>query len=147
MNKCAPGRDGDPPMSLCPPIEEPTIAIAYTVGDQPAIWSADPVNPQYCVGSQLDTRANNISDKGWKCMAVATADLNGNKSVSAAIRVWVDYSDNRGFCAAPAVAPSTAPPCTGTYDATTHTATVGVCHTRKFEDLNEICFNGVCPGP
>jgi Bacterial Ig domain len=141
---CAQGRDLGPPLPLCG-FFQPTIAIGYTVGREPAIWAVDPVTPAYCLGGQFDTRANNIGTNGWKCIAVATADLNGNTSVSAPIRVWVDYNydETRGPCAAPPVSTASAPPCTGIYNPSTNTVTGGACQARKFAP-GELCLNGNC---
>ncbi len=67
----------------------------------PAVWSVEPIDADRCLGNQFDTRANNIPDGQWICMAVGTADLAGNHSVSTPMRVFVNYNDTGGFCATP----------------------------------------------
>ena len=143
---CVPGHEPNPPPDICHR-EEPTVAISYA-GGQPAIWAIEPIapdNPGYCFGGQLDTLANHVADAGWKCIAVATADKNGNASVSAPIRVWVSYN-NQGsaqWCPSPPAGAPAAPTCTGTYDKATGTATAGACATPKFPS-GEICFENDC---
>jgi len=143
---CIPGHEPNPPADICHR-EEPTVAISYASG-QPSIWAIEPIapaDPQYCFGGQFDTLANNVSDAGWKCIAVATADKNGNTSVSAPIRVWVSYN-NQGsgqWCPPPPATAGPPPTCTGTYDKATGTATAGACTTRKFSS-GQICFENDC---
>jgi hypothetical protein len=143
---CIPGHEPNPPTDICHR-EEPTVAISYAAG-QPAIWAIEPIapaDPQYCFGGQFDTLANNVHDAGWKCIAVQTADMNGNTSVSAPIRVWVSYS-NQGSAQWCAPLPTTAgppPTCMGTYNKSTGTATAGSCTTRKFS-IGQICFDNDC---
>jgi hypothetical protein len=154
---CLPGKDTDPPLDICH-VENPTAAISYSGGKLPAIWAAEPIapdDPQYCFGSQLDTLANNVPDSsttpaGWRCIAVATADKNGNLSTSMPIRVWVDYTyqGSYAFCDHP---PSNAPPmpsCTGTYDKATDTVSAKACTARGFTlpagSPIEVCFNHNC---
>jgi hypothetical protein len=143
---CIEGHATNPPTNICN-IEEPTLAISYA-GGLPAIWGIEPIapaNPAWCFGGQFDTKANNINTAGWKCIAVATADMNGNASVSAPIRVWVDYTYEgaQGWCSPPPASAPPPPACTGTYNRTTGTATPGACTTQKFS-TGEICFDGDC---
>jgi hypothetical protein len=143
---CIEGHATNPPTDICN-IEEPTLAISYAAG-QPAIWGIEPIapaNPQWCFGGQFDTLANNVATAGWKCIAVATADKNGNASVSAPIRVWVDYTYGgaRGWCSAPPATAPPAPTCTGTYNRATGTATPAACTMQKFPS-GEICFDSDC---
>jgi hypothetical protein len=145
---CTPGADKSIPEIPCLS-EQPTIAIGYA-GGLPSIWSVDPIDPVFqCFGGQFDTHANNIATAGWKCLAVATADLNGNASVSAPIRVWVDYSypDPQTFCIPP---PANAPPppsCTGIYNMATDAVSPGACRARNFQPrpgTQEVCFKRDC---
>jgi len=143
--ECNPGRATNVPTNICE-TEQPFVAISYA-GKLPAIWSIEPIapaSPGYCFGGQFDTLANNVTDAAWKCIAVATADKNGNASVSAPIRVWVDYQLHGGgtFCGAHAGAPA-APTCTGSYNRATGAATAGACSTLKFP-MGEICFENHC---
>jgi hypothetical protein len=144
---CGPGSDLAPPKVLCTldGFEQPTIALAYA-GMESAIWGVEPITPARCLGSQLDTRANNIPDGQWICMAVQSADLVGNKAVSRAMRVYVKYDGggSAAFCATPPAGAGTPPPCTGTYDPATKTATVGTCNTLKFPSGELYCAPGAC---
>jgi hypothetical protein len=151
---CHPSLTPNAPKNICD-VEQPFVAVSYA-GKLPAIWAIEPIapaDPKYCFGGQFDTLANNVTESGtltkpgsgWKCIAVATADFNGNTSVSAPIRVWVDYSysGSRNWCAMP---PTNAPPppaCTGSYNRVTGVVTPGVCSTRKFAP-GEACFENRC---
>jgi len=145
---CGPGHDLNIPLIPCLS-EQPTVAITYA-GGQPAIWSVDPIEPlHHCFGGQFDTKANNIQDAGWKCIAIATADLNGNASVSAPIRVWVDYRypEPQPFCMAPPSNAGPPPSCTGSYDMMSDTVTAGACRARTFQPRPgrpEICYQRDC---
>ena len=139
---CVQGKDPAPPKVLCN-FEEPTIAIGYS-DNLPAVWSVEPIDPDRCLGNQLDTRANNIPDGQWICMAVGTADLAGNHSVSAPMRVFVNYNDGGGFCATPPAGTPAPPPCTGSYDPVGKTATLGACQTLKFTGTDLYCAPGGC---
>ncbi len=135
--------DGDPPdPSICdyPPVAlppnflcsnaQPTIAIGYTPALLPAVWSVEPINASWCEGRQFDTLANHIGE-GWACIAVQTTDLVGNTSVSAPLRVYIQYNGaGAGKAAPPAL--GTAPPCTGVYDKREDVVTAGGCTTRRF---------------
>jgi hypothetical protein len=149
---CEEGQDLNPPVDICK-VEQPKVAISYA-GGVPAIWSIEPIAPddaRYCFGSQFDTFANNVADSasatggGWRCIAVATADMNGNLSTSAPIRVWVDYKyqDPANWCDMPPANAGAPPSCTGTYDKATDTLTAKACTSRKFSP-GEICFNNDC---
>ena len=72
---------------------QPTIAIRYAF-IEPAIWSVEPIDDLHCHGNQFDAKANQIEDGAWACIAVATKDHAGNFSVSAPLRVYVDYDYN-----------------------------------------------------
>ena len=97
--------------------EQPTIAIGYSE-NLPAIWGLEPIDSARCLGNQLDTKANNIPDGQWICMAVGSADLAGSKGVSTPMRVYVKYDDGRPLLRhAPRGTPAR-PTCTGTYDPT-----------------------------
>ena len=139
---CVQGSSLGPPPVLCI-FEQPTIAIGYSEG-LPAIWSVEPIESAFrCLGNQFDALANNISE-GWACIAVGTADLAGNKSVSAPMRVYIQYNDGGEFCAAPPAGAGPPPTCTGTFDAGTNNAAVGACNTRKFTGGEYYCAPGAC---
>ena len=142
---CVQGIDPAPPKVLCQldGFQQPTIAIGYS-DNLPAIWSVEPIDADRCMGNQLDTRANNIPEGQWICMAVGTADLAGNHSVSRPMRVFVNYSDAGGFCATPPASAGSPPPCTGSYDPVGKTATVGACQTLKFTGTELYCAPGEC---
>ena len=142
---CVQGIDPAPPKVLCQldGFQQPTIAIGYA-DNAPAIWSVEPIDADRCMGNQLDTRANNIPEGQWICMAVGTADLAGNHSVSTPMRVFVNYSDAGGFCATPPAGTSPPPPCTGSYDPVGKTATLGACQTLKFTGTELYCAPGSC---
>jgi hypothetical protein len=159
---CLAGRDVDPPVDLCALGPQPSMAISYA-GGLPAIWAAEPVapkDPAFCFGGQLDTKANNITAAtgaaGWKCIAVVAADMNGNQSTSAPIRVYLDNYRFGGraetWCPNNAVPPAGAGPppnCTGTYNkATGVVSTTPTCKSRNFKILApEICERGDCGVP
>ena len=166
---CLPGRDLDPPEQICKSGLQPTIAISYA-GGLPAIWSVEPIkpdNPLYCFGSQLDTKANNITPAisltpahgpgGWKCIAIVTADMNGNSSTSQPIRVYLDDyayggadSFSTGSWCNQAVPNTAGPPpdCTGTYDKVSGVVSPKACKSRNFKvrpgDPPEVCYLGDC---
>jgi hypothetical protein len=157
---CAMGRDTDPPPELCALGPQPTVAISFL--KQAAIWSIEPIAPNdanYCFGSQLDTRANNIlppaspamAPTGWKCIAIVTADKVGNHSTSAPIRVYLPDYDNAGsklWCPAIPAAAGAPPSCTGTYDRATGVVNPSKpCMTRSFAVPSgkiEVCPEGEC---
>lgn len=154
---CADGIAPEKPEPMCT-FFQPSIAISYAFGE-PAIWSVEPINDLYCHGGQFDTRANHIDTNRWACIAVGTKDRAGNFSVSAPLRVWVDYlyvderNNNRPSIAfgldPPPNAPA-APSCTGRYDKATNTVTSGACSTRRFtrdvaNNVGYLCYRGDCP--
>ena len=142
---CGEGTEPGPPKVLCAldGFEQPTLAISYE-NDAPAIWSVEPITPDRCIGNQLDTRANNIPDGHWVCIAVGSADLLGNKGVSRPMRVWVNYNDAGGFCATPPASAGPPPTCTGTYDPISKSAAIGACNTLKFASPEIYCAPGGC---
>jgi hypothetical protein len=95
---CGPGTDAAHPDPLCYTTDL-TIAIPYTTGSEPAIWTLAPVIPSglQCVGNQFDAFANNVHD-GWACMAVRAADKLGNVQVSRVLRVCVDHDGVGNEC-------------------------------------------------
>jgi hypothetical protein len=143
---CHRGIDPDPPKPMCG--YELPIAIGYLdQGAEPAIWTLEDINPEWCFGRQFDALANNIHE-GWACIAVATADNADNYSVSPPLRVDIQYTFNGAFNTPGSGTP---PACTGTYDAASNTVTPGPCKTRRFErQLNKgdyYCDGVTCPGP
>ena len=143
--RCIQGIDPAPPKVLCQldGFEQPTIAIGYA-DNSPAIWSVEPIDADRCMGNQLDTRANNIPDGHWICMAVGTVDLAGNHSVSTPMRVFVNYNNGGGFCATPPAGTPAPPSCTGSYDPVGKTAASGACQTLKFTGTELYCAPGDC---
>jgi hypothetical protein len=148
---CVAGSDVNPPTDICK-MEQPWVAISYATG-LPAIWAVEPIAPddaRYCFGSQLDTLANNVPEAGWRCIAIATGDKNGNLSTSMPIRVWVDYKyqGSANFCAPPPPTAGPMPNCTGTYNRVTDTLSNTACKTRTFTpppgSQIELCFNNNC---
>jgi hypothetical protein len=119
---------------------QPLATIGYAHG-QPAVWSVEPVNGAWCMGGQFDARANNITE-GWACIAVQSADLAGNSSVSPPLRVYIRYDGAGAGVIAPANL-GAAPPCTGIYNKATGAVTNGTCTARRFDHL-EYCFAGDC---
>jgi len=95
---CFPGSDAAHPDPLCYTTDL-TMAIPYTSGAEPAIWTLAPVVPSglQCVGNQFDAFANNLHD-GWSCMAVRAADKLGNMQVSRVLRVCVDHDGVGNEC-------------------------------------------------
>jgi hypothetical protein len=147
---CVVGSDTTPPKRLCQldGFEQPTIAVGYEL-DSPAVWSVEPIDTARCLGNQFDTKANNIPDGHWICMAVASADLAGSKGVSTPIRVYVKYDDPGGFCATPPASAGPPPTCTGTYDPTSMEDVVGACSTLNFTVIDQgrteiYCAPGAC---
>jgi hypothetical protein len=143
---CIQGTDMAPPPLLCTS-EQPTAVFSYA-GGLPTIWAVEPIDKGFhCVGNQFDTYANNVADGQWICIAVQTTDLAGNRSVSAPMRVYVEYDDAGGFCATPPAAAGPPPTCTGTFDRSANAgagaAAIGVCRTRQFTDV-EYCLDGAC---
>lgn len=168
---CLPGVDANPPEDLCEPGPQPTVAISYA-GGLPAIWTIEPVpetgGPGYCFGSQLDTFANNLHDikhgaiaatLGWKCIAVVTSDLVGNRATSTPLRVYLedfDYGLSGNFCKAPPANAGPPPNCTGTFNKMTSVVSNTPCKTRSYKlpagqtevchksDCAELCYQGLC---
>jgi len=139
-----------PPQFLCP-TNQPYVAIGYA-GDQSAIWSVEPIDNFWCMGYQFDTRANKISDgmgagdqNGWTCIAVQSADLSGNTSVSPPLRVYIRYNGGAGAAAGQGRAGETAPAsfgtppaCTGTWDKNTGAVTAAPCSTRRYSTVQYV---------
>lgn len=153
--QCTKGIDPDVPDDLCGG-SNLKLAISYQDAKEPAIWSIEPIaptNPNYCVGSQFDALANNVTAAagaaGWKCIAVVAADRAGNTSTSAPLRVHLGdykYGGSYDFCANKQVPPAGAgapPSCTGKYDKVTQTVSQTACKTRGFPP-GEICYNRSC---
>ena len=142
---CVVGSDMIPPKRLCDldGFEQPTIAVGYSE-NLPAIWGLESIDSARCLGNQLDTKANNIPDGQWICMAVASADLAGSKGVSTPMRVYVKYDDAGPYSATPPAGTPAPPPCTGTYDPTSMEDAVGACSTLKFTGTEIYCAPGAC---
>jgi hypothetical protein len=145
---CDQGIAGTLPPLLCGG-NQPTIAIGYTTdAKQPAIWTLEDIDPNWCFGRPFDTAANNITDMSWACIAVQTTDMANNTGVSAPLRVYVNQ---RNPVKPGTIGPGTPPACTGIYDRTTNTVTNGPCKTRRFErqpdSSDKYCYDRACPGP
>ncbi len=134
---CLPGKDAVPPKPLCVTQTVP-LAIGYSTarGPNAAIWGLDAVTEKdpWCLGSQFDSYANEITE-GWACVAAAAMDANGNASVSAPLRVWIQ---RRGLvqtgpsCPAPPSDAGPPPDCTGTYDRPANSVSSTACKGRRF---------------
>jgi hypothetical protein len=139
---CVVGSDTTPPKRLCD-LEgflQPTIAIGYSE-NLPAIWGLETIDSARCLGNQFDTKANNVPDGQWICMAVASADKAGSKGVSAPMRVYVNYNDQGAYNT---VGPGQPPSCTGSYDPTSMEDAVAPCKTLKFTGTEIYCAPGAC---
>jgi hypothetical protein len=142
---CSPGAEVDAPPRLCgSQIQTAVIGTPAATGPDSAIWALDPITDgePWCVGSQFDSFANQISE-GWACVAAAAADRLGNASVSAPLRVWIQ---RRGLVqvatACPGPPPGAPPPpdCTGALNRQTGAVTAVPCQGRRFaarQVLNE----------
>jgi hypothetical protein len=135
---CLAGRDLEIPPPLCLGTQ-PTIAIGYAF-TQPAIWGVDEVDGAHCLGGQFDALANNIAE-GWACIAVGTTDKNGNFSVSAPLRVYIQYRGVGQPDRDPPASAGPPPSCTGIYNRTDNTVAGGSCTARKFAP-GGICYKG-----
>jgi hypothetical protein len=83
-----------------------------------------------CMGFAFDARATGITD-GWACAAVLTTDGVGNTSVSAPLRVCIDYDGAGNECHTLGTSDLTgAPNCTGTV--TGGVVTTTACTPREF---------------
>jgi hypothetical protein len=142
---CSPGAEVDAPPRLCGS-QIQTVVIGTPAASDPetAIWALDPITDgePWCVGSQFDSFANQVSE-GWACVAAAAADRLGNASVSAPLRVWIQ---RRGLTqigtACPGPPPGAPPPpdCTGAFDRQSGAVTPTPCQGRRFparQVLNE----------
>ena len=134
---CNQGQDQKAPPRLCGAQTIP-VAIGYptALDPQAAVWTIEPLTDKepWCLGGQFDTHANQIGD-GWACFAAAGADNNGNKGVSAPLRVWIQQQgllETGPICPAPPVAGGPAPDCTGTYDPATNQVSPQPCIGRRF---------------
>ncbi|MBN2575335.1 MAG: hypothetical protein JXP73_12290 [Deltaproteobacteria bacterium] len=149
---CNIGKDDKAPLPLCGAQTIP-IALGYptALDPQAAVWTIEPLTQgePWCLGGQFDTLTNQIPDKRWACFAAAGADRNGNKGVSAPLRLWVVYTrdeywlqaqtsgervvDHLGAtCPAPPVTAGPAPDCRGTYDPATKLVSNIPCNPRGF---------------
>jgi hypothetical protein len=142
---CNLGRDTQAPFRLCA-VQPSTIAIGYPTAFDPksAIWTIEPLTAgeHWCMGGQFDALANQINQatvpnpqEGWACVAAAGADRNGNKGVSAPLRVWIQYQGLRQdtvVCPSPPASAGPAPDCTGTYDPKSNQVSSKVCLARRF---------------
>ena len=77
-------------------------------------------------------------------MAVGTADLAGNHSVSEPMRVFVNYSDNGGFCATPPAGAPRTSPLHRQLRSLQKTPRSGACQTLKFTGTELYCAPGDC---
>ena len=163
------GIDTDAPDPFCKSGPQPTDAISYA-GGLPAIWSVEPIapaDPAYCFGAQFDTKANNVTavvgsrpagiapTAGWKCIAVVTADMLGNASTSAPLRVYLDdyayggqdsqrRQDRSARRRSPRM-PGRPRPARAPSDRTTGLVSQQACKTRNFKPPTagevEVCYD------
>ncbi|PKN44852.1 MAG: hypothetical protein CVU59_10630 [Deltaproteobacteria bacterium HGW-Deltaproteobacteria-17] len=131
----------DPPDALCPVVENDLdVLIWYTYDKtEPAIYGLPPFNASsalHCTGIQFDARANNIAE-GWACIAVKATDNVGNTSVSAPLRVCIDYNPYDGTTPADCQNLLNLPDCTGTWDPGTSTVLTTPCTPQVFQ-ANEV---------
>jgi hypothetical protein len=124
-----------PPEIICPG-NQPFTTISGA-GGLPIIYSVEPITKARCMGSQFDTRANNIGE-GWACMAVQSSDNTGNTGVSPPMRVYINYNGSNAGKLASSVGLGSPPACTGTYDKNTDNVTPGTCRTRRFDTVQYI---------
>ncbi len=119
-----------PPGPLC--LGEPgaTTVIKTSFTGLTQVYGMPVVDTFNCLGFAFDARATGISD-GWACAAVLTTDSVGNTSVSAPLRICIDYDGVGNECHA--LGTSTlvgAPSCTGTV--TGGTVNTTACTPRGF---------------
>lgn len=131
----------DPPDPLCPVVENDLeVLIWYTYDKtEPSIYGLPPFNAAsalYCTGIQFDARANNIAE-GWACIAVKATDNVGNTSVSAPLRVCIDYNPYDGSTPTDCQNLLNRPDCTGTWDPGTSTVLTTPCTPQVFS-ANEV---------
>lgn len=101
-----------PPLCLGEPGATVVIKTPFTGVTQ--IYGMPVVDAFNCLGFAFDARASGISD-GWACAAVLTTDGVGNKSVSAPLRVCIDYDGIGNEChTLGTLSLAGAPNCTGT---------------------------------
>ena len=128
---CPVGIDIAKPAPLCVR-QDMTVVIGYHAarGPEPAIWTVEPIDGPYCVGSQFDTHANQLYQEGWACIAVVATDRAGNSSVSHPLRVFIRHNLSDQSCQQ---APGPPPDCTGRYDrSTTMLVAGGTCTGKRF---------------
>jgi len=130
------GVANDPPDSLCPAVENDLSVLVWYTYDktEPSIYGLPPFNsgsPLTCSGIQFDSRANNIAE-GWACIAVKATDNVGNTSVSAPLRVCIDYNPYDANVPADCMNLLNVPNCSGTWDPGTSTVLTTPCTPRTF---------------
>ena len=130
------GVANDPPDALCPVVQDDlSLLIWYTFDKtEPSIYGLPPFSPSSpltCSGIQFDSRANNISE-GWACIAVKATDNVGNISVSAPLRVCIDYDPFDGNVPPDCLDLLNRPNCTGTWDSGTSTVLTTPCAPLTF---------------
>jgi hypothetical protein len=135
--QCRPGIDLQPPERLCSTTDlTQVIGYPQANGPEPAIWGLEPTFGDWCVGAQFDVQANEIAD-GWACVAVVAEDRVGNRSVSQALRVYVDRKGSSliarpGTCPAPPPGAGPPPDCTGRFDRKTGLVSPQPCRSWRF---------------
>jgi len=133
------GVANEPPDALCPVVEDDLGVLVWYTYDktEPSIYGLPPFNsssPLYCSGIQFDARANNIAE-GWACIAVKATDNVGNSSVSAPLRVCIDYNPYDANTPADCLNLLNRPDCTGTWDPGTSTVLPTPCTPRVFPEF------------
>jgi len=116
------------PLCLGEPGATTVIRTSFTGLTQ--VYGMPVVDTFNCLGFAFDARATGIAD-GWACAAVLTTDGVGNTSVSAPMRICIDYDGVGNECHALGTTTTVGlPNCTGTVTAGTVTATA--CTPRTF---------------
>ena len=95
---CEIGTETQPPPLLCKTTSM-TVAIPAHQVAVPAVWSIPNIVPGtvQCVGNQLDTAGNHVSD-GPACLAVRALDKLGNSQVSRVLHVCIDADASGTDC-------------------------------------------------
>lgn len=118
------------PGDLCTGEPGATVVIKTPFTGVTQIYGMPLVSASNCLGFAFDARASGITD-GWACAAVLTTDGVGNRTVSAPLRICIDYDGIGNECHALTTTTLVgAPNCTGTVTGGVVNATA--CTPRGF---------------